>query len=329
MAPQSVFITGCNRGWKAGISLLLLIEADLLNLFYQLWQELLALQWATIGQATTFLFLLRIPIVAPNCNYNKQQTTKKTRKSVSARNEEWYAVNKQSKIYFITLFHIISITGIGLELVKQFLALPNPPRNIFATYRSKERSGTEIVLFFSGKKSTTWNCLILALCRRAARARREDLLSSPFAAWSDEHWQLSWHRQPGHSLPQSKDVVCTRKICQTYTFPCLLFGRTWSKPLWWDSFQVDAVVGDAGLNLLINNSGVLPQNRDLHSVTPEDMMEAYMTNCVAPQFLARWDFDKFLSLPACRAFLPLLHKAAALKAGPSLCVDKAAIVQVN
>ena len=53
------------------------------------------------------------------------------------------------------------------------------------------------------------------------------------------------------------------------------------------SFQVDAVVGDAGLNLLINNSGVLPQNRDLHSVTPEDMMEAYMTNCVAPQFLAR------------------------------------------
>ena len=152
MAPQSVFIAGCNRGWKAGISLLLLIEADLLNLFYQLWQELLALQWATIGQATTFWFSLRIPIVAPNCNYNKQQTTKKTRKSVSARNEEWYAVNKQSKIYFITLFHIISITGIGLELVKQFLALPNPPRNIFATYRSKERSGTEIVWFFSGKK---------------------------------------------------------------------------------------------------------------------------------------------------------------------------------
>ena len=37
----------------------------------------------------------------------------------------------------------ISMTGIGLELVKQFLALPTPPRNIFATYRSKERSGAE------------------------------------------------------------------------------------------------------------------------------------------------------------------------------------------
>ena len=46
-------------------------------------------------------------------------------------------------------------------------------------------------------------------------------------------------------------------------------------------------MGDAGLNLLINNSGLLPQNRDLHSVTPEDMMDAYMTNCIAPQFLAR------------------------------------------
>ena len=46
-------------------------------------------------------------------------------------------------------------------------------------------------------------------------------------------------------------------------------------------------MGDAGLNLLINNSGLLPQNRDLNSVTPEDMMDAYMTNCIAPQFLAR------------------------------------------
>merc|ERR1712013_650101 len=71
-----------------------------------------------------------------------------------------------------------------------------------------------------------------------------------------------------------------------------------------------------GLNLLINNSGVLPQNRDLHSVTPQDMMDAYMTNCIAPQFLAR-------------AFLPLLQKAASVKPGPNLCVEKAAIVQMS
>ena len=46
----------------------------------------------------------------------------------------------------ITQFHFIPITGIGLELVKQFLALPTPPRNIFATYRSKERSGRKTFL---------------------------------------------------------------------------------------------------------------------------------------------------------------------------------------
>ena len=42
---------------------------------------------------------------------------------------------------------IIIIKGIGLELVKQFLALPTPPRNIFATYRSKERSGKGATLY--------------------------------------------------------------------------------------------------------------------------------------------------------------------------------------
>ena len=81
MAPQSVFITGCNRGWKAGISLLL-VKAYLLTYFSQLWQELFALPCcATIGQATTFWFSLRITIVAPNCNYNKQQITKDVNKS--------------------------------------------------------------------------------------------------------------------------------------------------------------------------------------------------------------------------------------------------------
>ena len=65
-------------------------------------------------------------------------------------------------------------------------------------------------------------------------------------------------------------------------------------------------------------------------------MDAYMTNCIAPQFLARWVKSSlvplFLKLSwrffSRRAFLPLLQKAAALKPGPNLCVEKAAIVQV-
>ena len=75
MAPQSVFITGCNRGRKCNI-----------------------------------------------------------------------AYYKFSRSIEIAQLHLIPITGIGLELVKQFLALPTPPRNIFATYRSKERSGRKTFL---------------------------------------------------------------------------------------------------------------------------------------------------------------------------------------
>ena len=40
-------------------------------------------------------------------------------------------------------------------------------------------------------------------------------------------------------------------------------------------YQVEDAVGDDGLNLLINNAGLLPQNRDLQSVTPQAMRDAY------------------------------------------------------
>jgi NAD(P)-dependent dehydrogenase (short-subunit alcohol dehydrogenase family) len=51
--------------------------------------------------------------------------------------------------------------------------------------------------------------------------------------------------------------------------------------------QVDAVVGEAGLNLLINNAGLLPEPRDLASVTPDFMRQAFEVNCVAPLFFTK------------------------------------------
>ena len=53
------------------------------------------------------------------------------------------------------------------------------------------------------------------------------------------------------------------------------------------NFEVEEVVGEAGLNLLINNAGLLPTNRDLVSVTPEDMRQAFEVNCVAPLFFTK------------------------------------------
>jgi len=81
---------------------------------------------------------------------------------------------------------------------------------------------------------------------------------------------------------------------------------------------VDTVLGEAGLNLLINNAGILPQNRDLISVQPEDMRAAFETNCVAPLFLTR-------------ALLPLLQRAAdaGQAGGVELGVGRAAVVQMS
>ena len=96
---------------------------------------------------------------------------------------------------------------------------------------------------------------------------------------------------------------------------------------------VGEVVGEDGLNLLINNAGVLPQNRDLQvryymdklelsiiqcsqAVTPQDMRDAFETNCIAPLFLSR-------------ALLPLIQKAATKNGDAAMGVAKAAIVQVR
>jgi len=89
-----------------------------------------------------------------------------------------------------------------------------------------------------------------------------------------------------------------------------------------DSFDgfvksVGDIVGDAnGLNLLVNNAGMLPSNRALDVVTPEDMMDAYKTNCIGPMFLTR-------------ALMPLLKTAAGAKDGEAMSIGRAAAVQMS
>jgi len=80
--------------------------------------------------------------------------------------------------------------------------------------------------------------------------------------------------------------------------------------------QVDKIVGENGLNLLINNAGLLPSPSNLNSVTPEDMMAAFDVNCVAPLFISR-------------SFLPLLQRAADKSPHKPVGVDRAAIIQMS
>jgi len=80
--------------------------------------------------------------------------------------------------------------------------------------------------------------------------------------------------------------------------------------------KVGAMVGDAGLNLLINNAGYLPRNLSLDIVTPDDMRRAFEVNCVAPMFLAR-------------ALLPLIQRAADAGKTAPVGVSRAAIIHVS
>ncbi|XP_048814040.1 C-factor-like isoform X4 [Lagopus muta] len=71
----------------------------------------------------------------------------------------------------------------------------------------------------------------------------------------------------------------------------------------------------SGLNLLINNAGIVRLNT-LDSETLKDMAEVYTTNTTAPLLLSQ-------------AFLPLLKKAAQGSTGSGMSCSKAAIVNIS
>lgn len=78
---------------------------------------------------------------------------------------------------------------------------------------------------------------------------------------------------------------------------------------------VEKIVGEEGLNVLINNAGQYNKG-DLASVTPEGMRSDYELNAIAPLMLSR-------------AFQPLLKKAASASTIPSLDCSKAAIINIT
>ncbi|KAG7473784.1 hypothetical protein MATL_G00099370 [Megalops atlanticus] len=77
--------------------------------------------------------------------------------------------------------------------------------------------------------------------------------------------------------------------------------------------EVTMLVGEDGLNCLINNAAIgIPT--DLESVTAEAMMKTFESNTVAP-------------LMVTKAFLPLLRVAAAQ--GSGMGIDRAAVVNIS
>ncbi|XP_074695857.1 C-signal-like isoform X3 [Strix aluco] len=79
--------------------------------------------------------------------------------------------------------------------------------------------------------------------------------------------------------------------------------------------RVGEHLGGSGLNLLINNAGIVKLN-SLDNETLEDMTQVYTTNTVGPLLLGQ-------------AFLPLLKKAAQGSPSSALSCSKAAIINMS
>ncbi|XP_065423837.1 uncharacterized protein LOC101949471 isoform X3 [Chrysemys picta bellii] len=79
--------------------------------------------------------------------------------------------------------------------------------------------------------------------------------------------------------------------------------------------KAEAHLGGSGLNLLINNAGVMPEST-LESATAADMLAVYKINVVGPMLVTQ-------------AFLPLLKKAAQESIQTGLSCSKAAIINVS
>ncbi|XP_018534087.1 C-factor isoform X1 [Lates calcarifer] len=77
--------------------------------------------------------------------------------------------------------------------------------------------------------------------------------------------------------------------------------------------EVQSIVGNNGLNCLINNAAI-GFSMDINAITPEAMMKTFQVNSVTPLFVTK-------------AFLPLLQTAAAQSTG--MGIHRAAVINIS
>uniref|UniRef100_A0A3B3WI39 Uncharacterized protein n=1 Tax=Poecilia mexicana TaxID=48701 RepID=A0A3B3WI39_9TELE len=81
------------------------------------------------------------------------------------------------------------------------------------------------------------------------------------------------------------------------------------------SEQVQSILGNSGLNCLINNAAI-GFSTNISTVTPEAMMTMFQVYTVAPLFVTK-------------AFLPLLQTAAAKSGDPGMGFHRAAVINMS
>ncbi|KAL6741698.1 hypothetical protein Aduo_014927 [Ancylostoma duodenale] len=80
--------------------------------------------------------------------------------------------------------------------------------------------------------------------------------------------------------------------------------------------QVEKIVGDRGLNILLNNAGILSEYRTNQEPKRKDLTESFNVNVASAAVITQ-------------IFLPLLRKAAAQVSGNEFSTSRAAIVNIS
>ncbi|KAJ9596385.1 hypothetical protein L9F63_012593, partial [Diploptera punctata] len=80
--------------------------------------------------------------------------------------------------------------------------------------------------------------------------------------------------------------------------------------------EVEKIVGDEGLNCLINNAGINMDIPTIDEVTVEALTSHFLTNTVGPIMLAK-------------AFIPLLKKTSSRNSDVSIGISRAAVINVT
>ncbi|KAL2300237.1 hypothetical protein Nmel_012205 [Mimus melanotis] len=200
--------------------------------------------------------------------------------------------------------------GIGLGLVQHFLRMPKPPQWIFAGCRDPKGQRAQELQNLASKHP---NIIIIPLGRcpelgilcstsslgtpREPRAGRE-LCQRAGACRAIGHCHLWGNR--GDSIMGTQALTSPVSALQNIKAAAAKVGEH---------------LGGSGMNLLINNAGIL-KGSTLDTETLEDMSEVYTTNTIAPLLMGQ-------------AFLPLLKKAAQGSPGSGLSCSKAAIVNIS
>uniref|UniRef100_A0A3P9KBB7 Uncharacterized protein n=1 Tax=Oryzias latipes TaxID=8090 RepID=A0A3P9KBB7_ORYLA len=179
--------------------------------------------------------------------------------------------------------------GIGLQLVKQLSESSSRPANIIATARNPAGSAYSLSeAEVDGSHSPVEGSLRTVSEHLACL----DSYFLFFFVFLQALHELSRTCPGVHAV--TLDVCSEQSICSAVK-------------------EVQFIVGNQGLNCLINNAAV-GSSSSINSVTREAMMRAFQVNSVAPLFVTK-------------AFLPLLQTAAVRSTG--MGVHRAAVVNIS